>query len=86
MDSIISRHQEVVCRALREYEVKMQDKMRAGKAQEACDVWKDFPATYGLANPISKFSKCSNALCRQALSRGKPAAISDRGVGMDGLL
>jgi len=44
MDSIISRHQEVVRRTLHEYEVKMQDKMRAAKAQEAYDVWKDFPS------------------------------------------
>jgi hypothetical protein len=42
---VVERHQAALRKTIRDYEQKMNEKLRARKPQEAYDLWKDFPQT-----------------------------------------
>jgi hypothetical protein len=44
MSRIMEEHQQASRKAIREYQLKMDEKLHAGKPQEAFNTWKDFPA------------------------------------------
>jgi len=69
-DNVVSRHQAAVRQAMSRYESKMQEKLRAGKPQEAYDAWKDFPANLR--------TRESDQEIQQALDRALPAGFVPR--------
>jgi hypothetical protein len=44
LDDAMGRHQAALRQVLQKYESKFNENIRAGKPQEAYDVWRDFPA------------------------------------------
>ena len=70
IDDAVDRHQAAIREAINQYEAKMNERLRAGKAQEAYDVWKDFPANLR--------ARESDQQIQQILDRALPPDFSPR--------
>lgn len=67
MDDVIGRHQAAVHLAIQRYESRMNEKLRAGKPQEAYDVWKDYP--------MNLRTRESDQQIQQTLERSMPSGF-----------
>jgi predicted Ser/Thr protein kinase len=70
LDDTVGRHQAAIRQALQQYESKMNERIRAGKPQEAYDVWKDFP--------INLRTRESDQQIQQMLERALPAGFTPK--------
>jgi serine/threonine protein kinase len=70
LDDVVDRHQAATRQALSGYEAKMNEKLRAGKPQEAYDLWKDFPANLR--------TRESDQQIQQILERALPSGFSPK--------
>jgi hypothetical protein len=70
LNEAVSRHQAAQRQAIKSYESKMDEKLRAGKPQEAYNVWKDFPANLR--------TRESDQQIEQLLERALPAGFSPK--------
>ena len=43
LEAVVNKHQTALRQAIKDFETRMNEKLRAGKPQEAYEVWKTFP-------------------------------------------
>ena len=67
IDEVVGRHQTALRQTIQAYESKMTEKLRAGKSQEAYDIWKDFP--------LNLRTRESDQQIQQSLERALPSGF-----------